>query len=247
MKFPGIQPAFLTRHGSHAYGLNTPTSDEDFRGFFFLPSDKFFGLESGPETIDYIEDGKDIAIWEFRKFMRLVGSSNPNVIETLFTDRSDWLIDKPTPCGLYGVATHLANNKRFLLSKKVHKTFGGYAYQQFQKLGKNLDAWELPGVRKDAMHCARLILFMKEALETSNLTLKIDSKRRPDVYNFLMSIRRGQLKPVPVYEWAGQQLEECDKLAKTSNLREEPDHKFLNDFTISVLKEQYNAEPSDNY
>ena len=33
---------FLARHGSWAYGLNTETSDEDFKGFCCPPKSYFF-------------------------------------------------------------------------------------------------------------------------------------------------------------------------------------------------------------
>jgi predicted nucleotidyltransferase len=237
----GVKPAFLTLHGSRGYGLETLASDEDYRGYFFLPPERFFGLNQGPDTIDSIKNGQDIAIWEFRKFMRLVGNSNPNVIETIFTDPKDWVVDENN------VVRFLAQNKHLLLSKKIHRTFGGYAYQQFQKLGRNMDSWQQnAGVRKDAMHCARLIFFMREVLEHGTLTVKIDPHKRPDMYNHLMAIRRGQLKVVSVYEWARQELEACDRLAQKSTIREEPDLEFLNKVTTSVLRERYNVQSSVN-
>ena len=32
--------------GSRAYGLDTPTSDTDIKGVFYLPKERFFGLSS---------------------------------------------------------------------------------------------------------------------------------------------------------------------------------------------------------
>lgn len=36
----------LVRHGSHAYGTNTPASDEDFKGVAIPPKEYFLGATS---------------------------------------------------------------------------------------------------------------------------------------------------------------------------------------------------------
>ena len=38
--------------GSHAYGLNTPTSDVDVRGVFILPQDELYGLHYTEQVAD---------------------------------------------------------------------------------------------------------------------------------------------------------------------------------------------------
>lgn len=226
-----VSNGYLTIHGSHGYGLNGPTSDMDHRGFFFLDKETFFSLNQGPEQVDSNKDGLDFVSWEFRKFIRLAASSNPNVIETLFTDPRDVLTSSLASSILR------TNARDWFLSKKVKTTFGGYASQQFGKLSKNFDKWEDSGVRKDAMHCVRLIYMAQEMLETGNLTVKFDTQRHPEKVNFMMSIRRGTVKSVPVFLWAQQNLETLDDLKAKSSLPEEPKldliHKFVRDTLIA--------------
>lgn len=229
-----MTPAYyLTIHGSNGYGLNGPNSDMDHRGFHFDTPEQFFGMTPGPSQVESNKDGLDYVTWEFRKFVKLASTCNPNIIETLFTNerdvvRSGW------------VAVELRKNAQdWFLSKKAEKTFGGYAYQQFLKLSKNFDKWEDSGVRKDAMHCARLIYFVQDILTTGKLTVKIDVQRQPERYNFLMGIRRGQVKAVPTFLWAKDQFDVIADMAKKSNLPEDAKHDVIDKFVQRVLKERY--------
>lgn len=221
---------YLTIHGSHAYGLNGPKSDMDHRGYFFWTPQQFFGMNGGPEQLQS-NDGKiDSVVWEFRKFVRLASQSNPNVLETLFTDSRDVLVSCP-------VATELrTHGQDWFLSKKVETTFGGYARQQFQRLGKNLEKWDDVGIRKDAMHCVRLIYMAQEMLETGKLTVRFV---RPEQTNFMLAIRRGQVKPIPVFQWAMQNLDGLAALRQNSKLPDEPKLDTINEFVIKVLQEVY--------
>lgn len=227
------KPAYLTIHGSHGYGLNGPNSDMDHRGFHFQTQDQFFGMGPGPEQVDSNKDGLDYVTWEFRKFVRLASTCNPNVVETLFTEENDVLAS----CTAASTLRLFAKN--WFLSKKAEKTFGGYAFQQFQKLSKNIEKWEDSGVRKDAMHCVRLIYFAQEILETGNLTVKIDARRQPERVGFMMGIRRGEVKPVPVMLWAEEQFEKLKDMAKKSSLPEEAKLDVIDKFVQSTLRNQY--------
>lgn len=221
---------YLTIHGSKSYNLHGPTSDTDKRGYFYLDADQFFGLKGGPETLESNKDGVDFVAWEFRKFMKLAANSNPNVIETLFTAPTDVIAHDGT------VSWALRNNAQKFLSKKVAITFGGYARQNFTRLGKNIDKWkEDSGVRKDAMHCMRLIGYADQILTTGNLVLPHNEEAR----TALLNIRLGKVPPVTVLQMAEAGLNDIDVLAKKSALPEEPDHEWINQFTIDTLKARY--------
>jgi predicted nucleotidyltransferase len=228
-----MTPTYLTIHGSHGYGLNGPNSDMDHRGFFFQPPEQFFGLNQGPETVENNENGLDFVVWEFRKFVRMAAQCNPNVIETLLTADTDVLVLDDTGRDLRTMARH------WFLSKKAEKTFGGYAYQQFLKLSKNFDKWSDPGVRKDAMHCVRLIYFVQELLETCDLTVKLDRKRHPERYNFMMGIRRGDVKAVPCFLWAKEQFDIIKEMGLKTQLPDEPKHSEIDAFVQATLKRHY--------
>jgi uncharacterized protein len=116
---------FLTRHGSHAYGLNTPSSDEDFKGVAIPPREYFAGFV---KTFEQSEaNDPDLVIYEIRKFFRLARDCNPNIIEVLWTDASDHILVHP-------VAEQLVNARGLFLSKKARYTFSGYAIAQLKRI-----------------------------------------------------------------------------------------------------------------
>ena len=64
--------------GSHAYGLNTETSDVDKRGVFLMKEDHYLGLR----YVEQINDEKnDITYYELRRFLQLALQGNPNILE----------------------------------------------------------------------------------------------------------------------------------------------------------------------
>ena len=111
------------RHGSHAYGTNIATSDEDFKGVAIPPPEYFHGFlktfhqaetrihkdKKRAEKADKEHDGDveaseeivgepndpDAVIYGIQKFFKLAADCNPNIIEVLWTDPSDHLIKNP--------------------------------------------------------------------------------------------------------------------------------------------------------
>lgn len=68
--------------GSKAYGLDTPESDTDIKGIFFLPKEAFFGLY----YIDQVSnESNDIIYYELGRFIELLSKNNPNILELLNT------------------------------------------------------------------------------------------------------------------------------------------------------------------
>ena len=147
----------FTRHGSHAYGTNIETSDEDFKGVAIPPSEYFHGFTSVFEQAETKkhkdkkdrERGKDadkvrlldgpedpaatdptlpdVVVYDIRKFFKLAADCNPNIIEVLWTDPSDHLIC--TPAG-----RRIVEARGLFLSKKAKFTFSGYAVSQLKRI-----------------------------------------------------------------------------------------------------------------
>ena len=115
----------LTRHGSIAYGTNTPESDEDFKGVC-IPTKKYYlGAVNKFEQCSLKEP--DTVIYELNKFIELASQCNPNIIEVLFTDPKDHII--VTDAGKV-----LLDNKEKFLSKRIKFTFSGYAVSQLKRI-----------------------------------------------------------------------------------------------------------------
>lgn len=140
---------FYCRHGSHAYGLNTPTSDEDFKGVCIKPKEAYFGFTERFEQHEHMgskSDGVDSVIYSLEKFASLAADCNPNIIEILHV--SDRHILKMDEFG-----EELRSFRDEFLSKKAKFTFSGYAHAQLHRI-KTHRAWLLnppkaPPSRKD--------------------------------------------------------------------------------------------------
>jgi predicted nucleotidyltransferase len=117
----------LVRHGSHAYGTNVATSDEDFKGVA-IPTKKYFlGTMHRVEQAELKAPDPDAVIYDIRKFFNLAADCNPNIIEVLHTDPSDHFIVTP-------IGQQILDHKDDFLSKKIKFTFMGYSVAQLKRI-----------------------------------------------------------------------------------------------------------------
>lgn len=129
---------YFCRHGSHAYGLNVPTSDEDFKGVCIKPREAYFGFTQRFEQQEHMgskSDGVDSVTYSLDKFAALAADCNPNIIEILHvSDRHILQIDE--------FGEELRSHRDDFLSKKAKFTFSGYAHAQLHRI-KTHRAWLL--------------------------------------------------------------------------------------------------------
>lgn len=127
------QQIFKAIVGSQAYGTNTPTSDIDYKGVYCQSEDALLGFGYSEQY----EIGKDETHYEVRRFIQLLQTANPTVLELLYSPE-DCIIEK------HPVFELLILHRDKFLTKKCLNSFGGYAIQQIQK-AKGLDKkmnWE---------------------------------------------------------------------------------------------------------
>ena len=111
--------------GSQAYGTNTPESDQDEGGIFIAPQEWLDGL--GFDYSEEVSDEKhDTVWWELGKFLRLLCTSNPTVLEALFVPEDKVLYEHP-------IMTEIKKNRDMFVTKASFKPFGGYATSQIAK------------------------------------------------------------------------------------------------------------------
>jgi hypothetical protein len=107
--------------GSKSFGLNTQTSDTDIKGIYYLPKEKFFGL-------DYISqisnETNDEVYYEIGRFVELLLKNNPNILEILAS---------PEDCILYKHPLMEYLKTEDFLSKLCKDSFAGYAATQIKK------------------------------------------------------------------------------------------------------------------
>ena len=143
-KSPGARPLYLVVRGSHAYGTNVPTSDTDYAGVFIQSLDDILGLKYKEQVND---DSNDTVIYELRRFLSLLGTNNPTVLE---------LLNTPEDCIIYKdpAFDFILENREKFITKLCANSFGGYAKQQISKAkGQNKKQnWEKDKVtRKDVL------------------------------------------------------------------------------------------------
>ena len=143
-KSPGATPLLLVIRGSHAYGTNVETSDTDYSGVFIQKIEDIIGFN----YVEQINDDKnDTVIYEIRRFLELLGTNNPTVLE---------LLNTPEDCILYKdpIFDLVLNDREKFITKICAKSLGGYAKQQISKAkGQNKKQnWEKDKVtRKEVL------------------------------------------------------------------------------------------------
>jgi predicted nucleotidyltransferase len=134
---------FETIIGSQAYGTQTPTSDVDKKFVYILPEDFILGTT----YVEQINVNKDYTGWEIRRFLELLGTNNPTVLELLNSPK-DCIITKHPLFDL------ILEHKEDFITKGCKDSFGGYARQQISK-AKGLNKkqnWEKDKItRKDLL------------------------------------------------------------------------------------------------
>ena len=132
---------FIT--GSHAYGMNTPSSDLDMKAIAILPPELTFRVgepvetltlhpedfERHPEFLEIlgIDAPTDFEIHSLRKFLELAKKANPTILEMLFCE-DRFIIKRTAELDL------ILKHRDAFLSKTAIGAFGGYARQQLIRI-----------------------------------------------------------------------------------------------------------------
>lgn len=111
--------------GSHVYGTNTAESDQDEGGIYICPKEQL--LDLGMDYQDEVSDDKhDTVWWELGKFMTLLLTSNPTVLEALFVPDDKVLYEHP-------IMTEIKKHRDKFITKASFKPLGGYSVSQIKK------------------------------------------------------------------------------------------------------------------
>jgi predicted nucleotidyltransferase len=143
-KCNGAEPLLIVIRGSQAYGTNLPTSDIDYAGVYIQSQSDIYGTNYKEQIND---DKNDTVFYEIKRFLELIASNNPTVLE---------LLNTPDDCILYKhpAFDEILDNSSSFITKVCAKSFGGYAIQQIKK-AKGQDKkqnWEKEKVtRKDVL------------------------------------------------------------------------------------------------
>ena len=109
--------------GSQAYGLATPTSDIDMKGVYIQPLDDILSFG----YVEQVSDKKnDLVYYEVRRFLELISTNNPNILELLNLPEDKIMYKHP-------VYDLILEHKDKFISKQCKNSFAGYAIAQIKK------------------------------------------------------------------------------------------------------------------
>jgi predicted nucleotidyltransferase len=215
--------------GSHSYGMDTETSDEDFRGICIPPAEYLLGLKHF-EQHEHKEP--DEVIYSLKKFVKLALDNNPNIIDALFVDDRHIVF-------INEFGQELRDLRQSFLSKRIFKTYGGYAVSRLKKLtesGKNpignkTELIEKYGYdTKDAAHLVRLMKMGIEILENGKVNVFRHDRE------MLLDIRNGKYPLIDItnnFDYLNHLL---FKAYQNSQLPDEPDFEKINNWLVDVQK-----------
>ena len=162
-------PSLLVVAGSHAYGTERPDSDTDYRGIFTTRTELVWSLTPPPDTFE--RSSPDVVMFEVEKYMRLALAGNPNALEFLWCPRLEYDI----------VGGMLIAHRALFLSRRVLRTYGGYAMQQLRKAHAGTGGSRGAGHMKREkfiLHLLRLLEQGTGTLETGDLTIRVSDPDR---------------------------------------------------------------------
>lgn len=234
------QAIVLAYRGSIAHGTYVPNSnpdsidDKDVLGIAMPTKQYFFGLKSF-EQFERFEGVWDVLIYDFRKAIRLLMKSNPNILQILWTP--DKYILKSTD-----IYSKLRDNRHLFVHKGIYKTFCGYSHGQLKKM-ENMAYNGYMGQKrktlvdkhgydtKNAQHLIRLLRQGIEFLETGELIVE-----RPDA-NELKQIKAGAWSIQKVKREAEKLFEQMEVAFRKSSLPDgiqtEEIHRLVNEINYN--------------
>lgn len=208
--------------GSQAYGTSTPASDIDMKGVYIQPIEDIMGMN----YIEQISDEKsDKVYYEVRRFLELIATNNPNIIELL--NLPEELITYKHP--IYDLI--LENRDKFI-SKICKNSFAGYAIAQIKK-ARGLNKKIVNPVDKERknpldfayVHFGYNSIPLKKYLEDNSLNQKFcgiaNVPHAQDLYGLFYDFNAHNR----FYNIPEELAERRDKLESILGLREE--HKFV--------------------
>ncbi len=219
--------------GSYAYGTNNENSDIDFRGITLnMPSD-LLGLT---EFEQYEDNTTDTVIYSFNKIVKLLLECNPNTIELLGLDDSQYLIKTP-------LGQKLLDNKSLFLSKRAAKSFGGYAGAQLRRLQNAIARDSMPQQEREqhiynsVKNALEDFRRKNEMLNKGNINIYIDASDNPELETEIFIDAQYKHLPLRDYEnmlgVMNNVVRDYDKIGKRNKKK---DDNHLNKHAMHLIR-----------
>lgn len=196
--------------GSHAYGLATPESDVDLRGFA-TPTTRDILLGRDFEQVQGT-DGEDMTIYSLAKACRLMAQCNPNMIELIGLDPDAILTDSTA-------YREMCHHPEWFLSKRAAYTFGGYATAQLRRLqnamARDRDTHQLAEGEKRSLEATLAALPDTYPMLKDRVTMSFDTLDTDDEnVRIMVEVSTGRVPATELAAFA-RQLDSARKSAET--------------------------------
>jgi predicted nucleotidyltransferase len=142
------KPSLVVLTGSHLYGVANEDSDMDYRGFTLPTADQVLGLEKFEQ---HESKDLDVVIYNYTKFLHLLESGSPNIVELLFASSKNILVQDD-------IAKHIISNSSKFISQKWISAHVGFAVQSFRE-------FQQIQTSKSVYHSVRLLCQAKDILK----------------------------------------------------------------------------------
>lgn len=241
---------YLVRVGSHAYGIATPESDEDFLGFTIPPKDDVFPhlwgeipgfgthrqrFEVWRETgrLDKQSPDVDYTVYSIVHYFNLCMGNNPNMIDSLFVPFNQVLYTNQ-------VGQIVRENRHLFLSKMVWPRYKGFAYSQLNRVlrdavGKRRKTIDKFGFdTKAACHSVRLILEVEQILLSGDLDLQKDRE-------ILRAVRDGLWEKEKIISFFVDKEKSLEKVYHSSSLPLVPQEDVIKELLLNCLEHHYGS------
>ena len=177
--------------GSKLYGLDRPESDEDHGGVYIEPLDVLFGTGINfPETIQ--DETNDETWHSFSKYMRLLLSSNPNMLESLFVPENKIIYKHPA----FDI---ILKERDLFVTKKCFGSFMGYAKTQIEK-ARNLKKKIVCPIEGPLQSCLEFIMYVQDG-GSRKVVNWLDEHELNQRYCGLVNVDKMQDTYCMYYDW----------------------------------------------
>lgn len=209
--------------GSQAYGLATPTSDEDIKGIYVAPTHEILGLPRFKPQATYDHVDPDWVYHEVGRFIELALKCNPTITEMLWLEGYSVLTKQGRELG--------DNRHIFLSAPYVKNAYTGYCFSQARKLnarGGTYGNGRNKRYEKHTRHLLRLLYQGRELLETGNLTVRVTPQVREELF------AAGSLSPNELVTLFSEEIAKFNDIK--SVLPDEPDYDRVNKLLLRLRK-----------
>jgi predicted nucleotidyltransferase len=195
-----------------------------------------YGFDKVPEFNNWekkIEDTIDISIYGIVRYAQLLADGNPNMVESVFTNRESVIYSTP-------IGEMFRSNRILFLSKQSFYKTREYAFGQLKRLnrvpqGKRTVLYEKYGFdTKAAGHCLRLVDNCEQIITSQH----IDLHRNKEM---VKSIRRGEWTLEQIREYFQMKELTLEKLVVESKLQEKTDKDKIRELLLRCIEQHYGS------